>query len=565
MNTNVKLTTTQQTIGDLLDLNASRAIGKLYIVPEYQRPYQWGEEECSTLWQDLVDFFESSSQDDYFLSTIVTYMEDSSGEINIVDGQQRITSLFLLLRAFHKKVTDLLQVDKTNNNLKGVRTKIEPCIWKVDPISGQVTDYTLLNIDSRVALDDDKEDLMTILEEGRCPQKSESQYTINYQYFVEQIDTYYNDPKTNSKWLDLCVCILTHCVVLVINCGSMDSALTIFDTLNNRGLPLSDADIFKVSIYKTIPKKERHSFIDDWKRLEEHAQNIDITIDDLFRFYMCTTEVQNNTWKPDQKMRLFYKGVGKNLLTLIGFKDILLIADFWCDLQQYDTKYCTSIASLYLHCLFLFPNNVWRYAVMVYYMKNRGTFSPQDFEEFLKHLVSIVYLNFILQPNITAIKHKIVSICGTICNKGRIKNKNVIPTIFDDLIEDIAQKRTKLLKPLLILHTYLYDSKQSLLQLKELDVEHILPTKWDKNTYPGWTSQNSDKKKESIGNKIPFEKKLNIRGSNNSFANKCQVYTTSRILEVKNLPKTYTTWLPKDVDKRKKDICKRLKDFFKKY
>ena len=79
-----------------------------FLIPDYQRPYAWGEDECQTLWDDIFTFaipdgdatkFDSDS-DEYFLGPIVTF-KNKNGELEIIDGQQRLTTLMLLLRAFY--------------------------------------------------------------------------------------------------------------------------------------------------------------------------------------------------------------------------------------------------------------------------------------------------------------------------------------------------------------------------------------------------------------------------------------------------------------------------------
>ena len=91
----------KQTVEQLLGSGKT----KPFVIPEYQRPYAWTDEQVETLFTDLWDFTTSSggTENDgtYFLGSIVSY-ENENGEQEIIDGQQRITSLFLLLRAIHK-------------------------------------------------------------------------------------------------------------------------------------------------------------------------------------------------------------------------------------------------------------------------------------------------------------------------------------------------------------------------------------------------------------------------------------------------------------------------------
>lgn len=70
-----------------------------FIIPEYQRPYAWSDEQIQTLFEDLVEYTKSKNESTYFLGTIVSY-ENENEEQEIIDGQQRITSLFLLLVRF---------------------------------------------------------------------------------------------------------------------------------------------------------------------------------------------------------------------------------------------------------------------------------------------------------------------------------------------------------------------------------------------------------------------------------------------------------------------------------
>ena len=78
-----------------------------FLIPDYQRPYAWNESECQTLWDDLFAFaipdnnierFNDDS-DEYYLGPIVTF-ENRQGKQEVIDGQQRLTTLLLLLRAF---------------------------------------------------------------------------------------------------------------------------------------------------------------------------------------------------------------------------------------------------------------------------------------------------------------------------------------------------------------------------------------------------------------------------------------------------------------------------------
>ena len=98
-----KLNVDQKTIKDLFqDKRAD------FLIPDYQRPYAWSETECRTLWDDIFSFAipdegrtEFDSNSEYFLGPIVTFKNDDA-KMEVIDGQQRLTTLMLLLRAFYE-------------------------------------------------------------------------------------------------------------------------------------------------------------------------------------------------------------------------------------------------------------------------------------------------------------------------------------------------------------------------------------------------------------------------------------------------------------------------------
>ena len=76
-----------------------------YYIPTYQRPYAWTEEETETLFDDLLDFFNTEQTDNYFLGSIVLIKEDEKPYADVIDGQQRLTTLTILIAVIASYLT----------------------------------------------------------------------------------------------------------------------------------------------------------------------------------------------------------------------------------------------------------------------------------------------------------------------------------------------------------------------------------------------------------------------------------------------------------------------------
>lgn len=162
---------------------------KPFVIPEYQRPYAWTDEQVETLFEDLWDFTATSGgterESSYFLGSVVSY-ENEDGEQEIIDGQQRITSLFLLLRAIYTKLVATPASERTAeaNNFIG---KIEPTIWRTNKLTGTV-DFKNILLTSRVVNNEGNEILRSILETGKADEDAKDNYSKNYRHFQELFD-----------------------------------------------------------------------------------------------------------------------------------------------------------------------------------------------------------------------------------------------------------------------------------------------------------------------------------------------------------------------------------------
>lgn len=563
-----ELSVSRKSVKELLSLSDTNSKGKIYVIPEYQRPYRWDLEKCETLWIDLTNFYsETWNQDDreYFLGTIVTCINDTEEKgIDVIDGQQRITSLFLLLRAFYNQLELMLDKKPDDDEVLGLMSSIEPCIWNVNKMSKKIVDKKDIHIKSLVATDKDNEDFHKILETGEII-SSESFYAKNYNFFLDKCKEYARD--TPMDWKELCLCILEKCIVLPIECEDLNSALTIFGTLNDRGLPLSDSDIFKSELYKQKQTpKEKEEFTQRWKSLEESVSNGGFSLDDLFRCYTHIIRGRNKDKSNEIGLRRFYAGKNNkydSLRTPIFFEEIIELANFWESVNnRNDMRYCNLEAKKYIHCLNCYPNDYWKYPVSVffsYHKKDVDNF-PELIANLLKRLLAYLSVRFVESPTVNKIKDPIFGFCVEIATNGDANFDYKIPDDFEDKLSCFSF--SKITKLIILLNSYLFDKKQELLP-PDFDVEHIFPKKWQNTNYNGWTIDDAKEHLNMFGNKIAIEKKLNIQAGNGYFGIKKRHYLKSNITEVIELGNYHREdWLKEDINNRNREMIIKLKSFF---
>lgn len=524
-----KLNVDQKTIYDLFSYKKSD-----FLIPDYQRPYAWTEENCQTLWDDIFTFafpnYDSDQFDDneeYFLGSIVTF-KNTTGQLEVIDGQQRLTTLMLLLRAFY----DMFANMNDQNSVK-TREMIEKCIWKTDTFGN--ADKESLKLNSEVATDDDKEEFLHLLKDGLKSSdntKPKSKYAQNYQFFKEQIETFLRSFPSYFPYLP--ARILRNCILLPIEAESQDTALRIFSTLNDRGLPLSDADIFKAQLYKFYGDKgEKDIFIERWKNLEELTVNTfrfssTNPMDELFTRYMYYLRSKNgNRNTTVEALRKFYEknkyAVLKNLHTLDNLESL---ASFWFNIMNQDKTIFSEETLKKLYILHYAPNSMWQYITSVYflhYKDKNNTLEEASFNAFLDKITAFIYGYAVTNPGVNALRTPLFEEMINIVNNQKVSFSHRLFTSYDKNKFENHQfnNQRPITRSLITWYAFTFED-QPLLSINEyFHLEHI----FSKKRYQMDSTSLSDKKHlESLGNKILLEERINIKASDYRFEDKKKIY-----------------------------------------
>lgn len=274
-------------IGNYLKLDENT----IFTIPEYQRAYSWGIDNCDKLWQDITEFADSDSKDSYFFGTIIINCQKEDEELALIDGQQRTTTFLLLLKAMLIRINAALNEPNKDEESEGLyrglqerRRRIMGILYKAE--TKDITDTPKLEQD-RVICDKVsvlynqsinelyKLDLKTILKAVnyeeiennviKIPYKQkDNKYTNffrNFKYFYEKISN------LKERQLNKIAKIFTDsCEVIVIKSWQVEQAITMFNSLNADGLPLYDSDIIAAILYKNaIAQNKKDEFKNGWE------------------------------------------------------------------------------------------------------------------------------------------------------------------------------------------------------------------------------------------------------------------------------------------------------------
>lgn len=522
-----KLNVDQKNIKDLFTDKSAN-----YLIPDYQRPYAWEEDECQTLWDDIFSFaFPDNNNDafdkndEYFLGAIVTYKNENK-QSEVIDGQQRLTTILLMLRAFYDKF-----VHMSDEHSKRMRDTISQCIWRTDEFGK--ADMENLKIDSEVATDDEKEELLSILKNGMSDKTANTKYAKNYRFFEEKINNFISEYASYLPYLP--ARILNSCILLPIEADSQDTALRIFSTLNDRGLPLADADIFKAQFYKYYERKgAKNEFIDNWKNLSQVTKKIfhpinGTPMDELFTKYMYYIRAsEGNKSTTTEALRKFYEfNKYRRLLKDNTIDELCTLLGFWEAVSD-QSEYIFSEGVLKkLFVLKYAPNGMWEYITSVYFLSNgsnNSTLDNERFEKFLSKITAFIFAYSLTNPGVNALRTPVYAemikiFNGQACDFSDFKfSRDHIKRVLDNY--KFTNNRT-VTRSIITWYAFTFEEQERPHNNIDFDVEHIYARERNNRENKLHDLDNL----EELGNKILLEKSINIRASDYKFIDKKHYYS----------------------------------------
>ena len=253
-----------------------------FVIPIYQRTYTWAERECRQLWDDILRTGGNDGISAHFIGSVVyiekgIYQITSQSQMLVIDGQQRLTTISLLLEALARAVGDTEPVD--GFSLKKLRN-----YYLLNPLEEGERGYKLLLTQT------DKATLLALLQQKDLPKEYSIRIVEVFNFFCEQID------HLKGNLTPLCKGIAKLVIVDISLSRDQDNPQLIFESMNSTGRELTQADLIRNFILMGLePADQTRLYEEHWRPMEVEfgQEGYGRHFDNFMRHYLtvCTDEI----------------------------------------------------------------------------------------------------------------------------------------------------------------------------------------------------------------------------------------------------------------------------------
>ncbi|WP_240715404.1 DUF262 domain-containing protein [Helicobacter pylori] len=549
-----------------------------YKIPIYQRPYQWGKEQCEELLDDLFESYEDYREDDYFCGSLVLIQSNEDGNIyDIVDGQQRLSTFILLAKVLAALYPECLN-SKSQRYLQAS--------WGDGYEDGEERkrlDFDLVGFSAKKDFQDALKffDDLDASKGEDSKSNGSSKSKNNYLKNAICLRDYLREKEIENinafiKWLYFKVKFIT------IICPDTDNALRIFNVLNAKGLALNATDIFKGRLLKELTEeKEQEELATRWENLRQKCLDNGFAMETLFSHYLEYFYAKTSKEKMNKRLDTQFDELQISPLEYLDG-----VEDFYNAYVK-----VLEMPDRYAHLLSYKEDNYWR-AILCASLLHR--YSESEIEALKKLLVKFYYQDWVAGQTKSTRSQTCCNIINALKEKKSVedtasvvkkyfKDKNITQRFKENLQDSNlytkfyfagkSSKKNSWLKPILILVEYFMsddDCPKCIQMDKNLQVEHILPQK--PNLSSQWVEDFSEEERglytHSLANLTLLGGKKNTQALNLDFKDKKKIYMgeeirlnkkeTFRVMTCYNTTKDivhrYTEWTPKSLEKRKEEL-----------
>lgn len=492
---------------------------QIYRIPNYQRQYSWTNEQLEVLWDDLYEEYKNQNNKCYFLGSIVVVK--TGDYLDIIDGQQRITTLMIMMDVLRKTFPEINKYSEEINfvDLK----KIDDSILH----SGRITKLQLQSdpnydaiFNSKIIKRKNYENLTPPTKKEMNTDNPEYKYLNTAYFFYEKFKEL--SLKDLEKFVDY---IFFKTNIIKIICTDESFAIKLFQVLNDRGQDLSNSDLVKAEIfgkYKTEDIDGKNSFNVQWNNIIKMANDNDFRMDDFIVYY------EYFKLRSNPKKQLL-----DEIKVIIKDREPSDVIEEMTDFSKSLEKVLKSTDPV-IYSLKYIP---WKSYVMAA-LASAYYIDYPDMDSLLKTMQRFFYISFISGGTLNTIKQTSFKLIEDITNKDSIDkiekdlnslihSKKMVKKVYEALNSEVYNE--KFLKPLLLSIDYkIRENKNTTFYKidKELHMDHILPRAYRKEH--DWdyieNKEEADSYLNTLGNMALLHFSKNEECENYGFETKMRIY-----------------------------------------
>lgn len=548
-------------------LSIKDIFGDWYTIPSYQRHYVWESDNVIEMLCDFKDAMAGHPNDEYFLGSYI-YQSNNDKNKDLLDGQQRITTFFLLfayLRDFgglNLNMQNTLHgyIYQEENKLERKKAKVRLQYEIRGDVGRFIEEFIVPN--GRLADENIWKEI--------CEKADNKNENVSVSHICNTLITCkkFFDENSHVNIVDFLAYVLNNVVMIYVSASTLEDAFRLFSIMNDRGLKLTNADILKASnLEKISDKEEKAKFARRWEEIQDDLG------DDFDRFL---SYVRTMILKTRPKMNLldeYEKEIFQKEVVSHGksfFNVIFKAYNYYCkaiepDVEELGFRYVNLIKILKN----TYPSTDWIPVLMFYYSKYQKSKLYEFATKMIHKSLADIICGAVLSTRIENLNKMMVAIKNSESLEVLLNDKQIFN--FDHKkfmsIVNMDMYGRKCTKTLLMLMELKYHSDECEIGTGILSIEHILPQ--NPTTGSEWTVNYTPEQRNlythKIGNLCLITRKKNSSlGNLNYQEKKCRYFKG----KIDTLPRTLNiitnneTWLPSDLEQNQSNALEEIRNMF---
>lgn len=534
-----------------------------FTIPHYQRPYAWGTEQTMQLLDDLSGAIDRDLGDPYFLGSLVLVKEgEKSPVVDVIDGQQRLTTLTILFAVLRDLATEAPVSQTLSEMIMEPGVSLDNILPKAR-LALRAKDAAFFK---KFIQDPGMFDALFAL--GEHDLKTDSQRAIreNAKALHEELASW-DQVRRNA----LATLARTRTYLVVVTTPNLASAHRIFSVMNARGLDLEPSDIFKSNLIGQIPESQQDEYAAKWEQVEE-----DFGRSTFAEFFQHLRAIVSKKRPERELLREFDEQVIRPYLLTepaTSFLDNFVIpyAEAYRHLllRDFDEDHPVWPAvNLWLARLTRLPNNDWRPAAL-WALREHGT-DPDFLVGFLRKLERLSASILIRRIYDTPRQQRYMKLLQELDDK----KLGLSAPSFLLTAEEKADTRERLMGDLYLTASSvkyvlprldeLMANVPGVIYAKRLTVEHVLPQNPEAESVwlRAFSEDDRSQWTHKLGNLVLLNRTKNSQAQNFEFEKKKLKYFTgksgSAIFALTTDVLNYETWTPSVIKSRQKALTAKL-------